>query len=152
MRLRRRYDALEHHGERLASVDRRFSEPFEDRVNLVPDTAQQERWALHSVSGNLALKDDGYEAAHARTDAAWKREYEALETSIACRPTTVEALQALRAYVGQPEDGPDCDETDTIIAGAIRSGRITGTEWSRHLGRVAERLARHPAPNTRGDD
>jgi hypothetical protein len=37
MRPGRRYDALEHHGERLAPVDRRFSEPFEDRVNLVPD-------------------------------------------------------------------------------------------------------------------
>jgi hypothetical protein len=37
MRLRRRYDVPEHHGERLTPVDRRFAEPFEDRMNLVPD-------------------------------------------------------------------------------------------------------------------
>src|ERR1700759_111039 len=37
MRLGRRYDALEHHGERLTPVDGRVGEPFEDRVNLVPD-------------------------------------------------------------------------------------------------------------------
>ena len=37
MRLRRCYDVLEHHGERLTPVDGRVGEPFEDRVNLVPD-------------------------------------------------------------------------------------------------------------------
>jgi hypothetical protein len=37
MRLRRRYDVLEHHGECLTPVDGRVGEPFEDRVNLVPD-------------------------------------------------------------------------------------------------------------------
>jgi hypothetical protein len=37
MWLRRRYDVPEHHDESLAPVDRRFAEPFEDGVNLVPD-------------------------------------------------------------------------------------------------------------------
>jgi hypothetical protein len=37
MRLRRCYDILKHHGERLTPVDGRVGEPFEDRVNLVPD-------------------------------------------------------------------------------------------------------------------
>ena len=37
MRLRRRYDVLEHHGERLTPVDGRVGEPFEDGVNLDPN-------------------------------------------------------------------------------------------------------------------
>ena len=37
MGLRRRYDVLEHHGERLTPVNRRVGCPFEDRVNLIPD-------------------------------------------------------------------------------------------------------------------
>jgi hypothetical protein len=54
MRLRRRYDVLEHHGERLTPVDGRVGEPFEDRVNLVPDglpfgaLARQEEFGQHA--------------------------------------------------------------------------------------------------------
>jgi hypothetical protein len=37
MRLRRRYDVLEHRCECLTALDGCFGKPFRDRVNLVPE-------------------------------------------------------------------------------------------------------------------
>jgi hypothetical protein len=101
------------------------------------------RWAALTVSGSLVAHDPRLEKADARTGAAWDREREALEELLACRPTTMGGLVNLIAYVGQPEDDDDDDrppQSETIISGAFRSGRISAEQWTRRLSKDAERL------------
>ena len=114
--------------------------------------ALQARWAALRISGSVAPTDPGEKEAMVSTEAAWDRERKALERLITCRPTTSQGFVSLIAYLGQPEDEDDDDrplQSETIICGATRSGRITANEWSRRISDYADRL-QSPSGRRRG--
>jgi hypothetical protein len=128
---------------RATRAEAKQDQPTRDPILNAIDqhrTALMARWAAFSTYGERAADDPGYNKAEVRAHAAMEREHEALKALVACQPTTANGLMALLAYVGQPEDGPDYDDTETIIVGAFEMHKITATEWTRNIGRAAKRI------------
>jgi hypothetical protein len=118
-RLRRRYDALEHHHESPAPpVDRHFGEPLEDRVNLVPDgppfgtVPGQVELGRHDFEAvdhfemalrpriGAALVKEGLDLVHRYPQSSWCLTMAGLFIWLICNVVPPPPLTSLRGPVG----------------------------------------------------